>query len=249
GVALAAAVMVKTWPALLVPPLLASGRWRAAVWSVAATGAAVVAWAVWAGVDGPLQVLSFRGATGWHVESTGGIVTVLWSGADAALEAGAYRVGSAPLAAKAVGALAVVAVTSAACVGVWLRSGEQAADGADEPAPGATAELAALASIAALLVASPLLSPQFLVWLTPWAAVAAAAGHRRIALVVAAACALTQVTLVAFSPAGLDATAPALLLGVRNALLGAAALSSVRILLAPRRATASDHQPAVTPGG
>jgi hypothetical protein len=194
----------------------------------------MAAWVAWAGFDGPMQVLSFRHATGWHVESTGGIVTVLVGGADAVLEAGSYRVGGASLAAKVGGAVVVLAVTGLAALGVWRRRTEAHSPDADpsgDARVAAAPELAALATLTTLLVAAPLFSPQFLIWLTPWAAVAAGARQRQPALLIGAAGALTQVTLMVFSPGALDAVAPAAFLAVRNGLLLTAALWSVHLLL------------------
>jgi hypothetical protein len=79
-----------------------------------------------------------------------------------------------------------------------------------------------LGSTAALIVTSPLLSPQFLIWLTPWAAlVATRAGGRLNAPLVLTlgAATITGLTLAVFGPPNLARLAPALALTVRNGML------------------------------
>src|SRR6266487_1032851 len=55
--------------------------------------AGTAAWVAWGGVDGPLQVLTFRGAKGWEMESTVGALVRGIGGASPRIEAGAWRVG------------------------------------------------------------------------------------------------------------------------------------------------------------
>jgi hypothetical protein len=86
--------------------------------------------------------------------------------------------------------------------------------------------------VSALLVTAPLLSPQFLVWLTPWAALVVSGPSEpstrtaaRAVAATAAAATLTGLALHGFGPADLSSTVPAALLTVRNlALLGLVAL-------------------------
>ena len=94
GVTLAAAILAKVWPAAVVPALLVAGRRRAV--AVACVGAAsgIGAWLLYAGAGGPSQVLTFRGAKGWEVESIVGVVVWIALGRTTTVEQGAPRVGT-----------------------------------------------------------------------------------------------------------------------------------------------------------
>jgi len=83
-----------------------------------------------------------------------------------AKEAGAVRVGTASAWAKSL--LLVGAAGGVALAWRWART-------LSEPEG-----LAASASVGALLVMSPFLSPQYLLWILPWIAIITAAGERRI---------------------------------------------------------------------
>ncbi len=243
GVALAVGALVKIWPAVLAVPAVALGRWRTVVTAAVVGVAAGAAWLVAAG-DGlePVdQVLSLRGADGWHVESLPGSLVALTTGDAARLELNAYRIGTVRPAVVTVGrALAVGAMLALAVAG--RRSIGRGAD------PVSTVGLTALGATAALLATAPLLSPQFLVWTTPWIALILAPGRARTgmapavpgravgaAAVAAAAGVLTGVTLTLFRPDGLTDAVPALLLVVRNLLLLAVPILCVRALLADER--------------
>lgn len=255
ALAVVVAAAIKVWPVLLVAVAWAAGRRSAAALSAAIGGAAVVGWLVWAdaGIDPLQQVLSLRGASGWHVESTIGAVVAVFSGEAARLELNAFRIGTlrdeVVLAGRVVAVSAVAAlVTVALRFGISLRFGVESAHRPGERLdPSAPSELegpalrtigpVALGSVAALLVTAPLLSPQFLIWLTPWAALTAArAGDDRSSPTAAdsagrptptpagltmAATLITGITLAVFGPPGLDATVPAVLLTARNLLLAA----------------------------
>jgi hypothetical protein len=105
-----------------------------------------------------------------------------------------------------------------------------------------------LGSVAALLVTAPLLSPQFLLWLTPWGALLIGAGGRQLRQVIAVLIAtlatvlvLTGATLLAFGPPNLSATAPALLLTIRN--FGLVALPVLCLLQLRRHSTKPTPSP------
>ncbi|OWY59099.1 hypothetical protein B7486_76380, partial [cyanobacterium TDX16] len=95
--------------------------------------------------------------------------------------------------------------------------------------------LATLGATCLLLVTAPLLSPQYLVWTLPWAAVAWANGERRPVWVVGAATTLTAAVLAAYGPPGVDVVPAQLLLLVRNGALAATVVLAFR-RLAPSRA-------------
>ncbi len=159
GVALGSAVMLKLWPLAVAPLLLVRRRWRA----LAAAGAVCLViglmWFLSSGPEGPSQVLSFRGARGWSVESLEGNLLWIEHRGTPVLEEGAMRIGTAVTWAKGLLLLGLLANE----VLVWRRAGGNGRD----PAGGAC-----LAAVTGVLVFSPLVSEQYAAWLLPWAAVA-----------------------------------------------------------------------------
>jgi hypothetical protein len=221
GLVLALAVLTKLWPAVLVPALLIEGRRRAAAWFGGVFVALSTAWIAIAGFEGPRQVITFRGANGWGVESIIGTVVWIWTDAPVGIEAGAPRVGQVhdlvrPLLA---GALLVTLGL------VWLRASRFRGDQLGAPA---------LAALAALLVWSPLFSLQYAIWLTPFIAIAALEPSSRITAGLGAAAVLLTGVLFPVAIGSTSAFAEQALLLVRN-------LSVVAIviwwLLAPRDET------------
>ncbi|HVH52850.1 MAG TPA: hypothetical protein VNA32_01815, partial [Actinomycetota bacterium] len=169
GLIMAASILAKVWPLALLPLWLVQRRWRALRWSAGGLVLGATAWVWWGGWSGPAQVLTFRHAHGWHVQSVIGNVVDIFSGAHAVMDHGTLRVGSAPLWARSLLLAALVICSS----WIWLRCSRspQIANG-----------LGALAAVAALLVFAPLLSDQYLFWLFPWAAIAAADGEWNVVL-------------------------------------------------------------------
>jgi len=159
GVALGSAVMLKLWPLAVAPMLVVSRRWRALAAAGAVCLVVLLAWLLVGGPKGPIQVLSFRGARGWSVESIEGNLLWLTSRGTPSLEQGAMRIGEAATWAKGLLFLGLLAYE----VMVWHRAGGEARD----PAGGAC-----LAAVTAVLVFSPLVSEQYAAWLLPWTAVA-----------------------------------------------------------------------------
>jgi hypothetical protein len=146
GVAIAAGVLAKVWPGVLVLTL-ARRQWKAAVAGVVATGVGTLVWMALTTADAPLQVLGFRGAKGWHMESVAGTVVRLIDGGTPDLEQGAWRFGDASWVLTV--ALGVVAVA----IVVWA-CGRIAAP-----------ERQLLVALPVVLIASPLLSVQYAAWL------------------------------------------------------------------------------------
>jgi hypothetical protein len=186
GASLALACFAKVWPVLLVPSLLIRRSWRALAAFVAVGVAGMVAWVAWAGTNGLQQVVSMRGATGWEIESTVGAVVRLFGSYHVRLNRGAWRIGVVPHWANlTLGGLALVTV-----VAVWVLAylrrphGAVVLDG-----------VAAIGAIGAFLIFSPLLSPQFMIWLVPFAAIAAARGDKVIGGLVLAIVALSVADL------------------------------------------------------
>lgn len=159
GIALGSAVMLKLWPLAVTPLLVVRRRWRALTAAGAVCLVVGLAWLLASGPKGPVQVLSFRGARGWSVESIEGNLLWLANRGTPVLEQGAMRIGAAETWAKGLLFLGLLGYE----VMVWRRAGGEARD----PAGGAC-----LAAVTAVLVLSPLVSEQYAAWLLPWAAVA-----------------------------------------------------------------------------
>lgn len=159
GGALALAGLTKLWPLVLAPALLIEGRKRAARWFACLFGAGIAAWIAYGGTDGIRQVLSFRGATGWEIESTIGSIVWLVTGGPVRPEGGAPRTGVIPGWSRVLLPLVLVAVLAA----IWARARGRRVDAAGAPS---------LAALAALLALSPLFSMQYALWIVPWSAIA-----------------------------------------------------------------------------
>lgn len=243
GVLVAAGTMVKIWPALVIPALWAVERMRAAVAAVVATLAATGLWLWWAGagIEPIQQVVSLRGVSGWHVESLPGAIVALWSGLTGETEVvrfelNAYRIGSLrPLLVSAGRLVAMVVIVALSLRGRRSNRG---------PVPRAAAVM--LGATAVLTVTAPLLSPQFLLWLTPWAAlvpwrfgdgrdVDGRRGGRRAALVhpmvlTSVAVVLTGLILAVYGPPDVGRVVPAAGLVIRNLVVAAIPISCWRWL-------------------
>jgi len=171
GATLAIACFAKLWPAVLVPMLIVRRAWRALGAFVAVGVAGTAAWVAWGGIDGPKEVLTFRGAKGWEFESTVGALVRSVGGVTPHIERGAWRVGEVT---SLVSGLLVIAML-AGLAAAWLLASRAKPRGTD-----VLDGLAPMAAITVFLVLSSLLSPQFLVWLLPFAAIAAAHGERLV---------------------------------------------------------------------
>jgi hypothetical protein len=166
----ALALFAKLWPLALAPVFLAEARRR----SFAFVLAGVVGgfgWLLLGGIGGVRQVLTFRQATGWEIESTVGSLVWVFGGGEPRWEAGATRVGS------SAGLTWLPAVVLVVLLGaVWwkaLRSRGEDLLG-----------VPSLVALCALLACSPVFSLQYAGWLTPWAAIASR-DSRRIPIAVA----------------------------------------------------------------
>ncbi len=221
AVAITAGALVKVWPAVLILGAIATGRRRLAATATATCALAGLAWVFISGSQAPVQVLSLRGATGWHIESVAGSVTALVTDHSSALEFNAYRIGNMNPAVVQLGRMvALMAMLGLAWLGYRSRAQQRFA-------------LVILGSVAALIVSAPLFSPQFLLWLTPWAAMLCRSSedsnkieltrlrsHQSQALLLlAVAISLTVLVHVVAGPANLDHTAPALVLLARDFLV------------------------------
>ncbi len=212
GVALAVGASLKLWPlvlagALFVPPRLSADprrfrRLAIGAFAVAAAALAAVALLA-AGTGGFEQVVTFRGARGWHIESFVGSLIHL-AGATPRFESGAWRIGMIDQRVSMV----MFALAAPACVWSSWRGARTNRVG-----------LGALAAVAVLLLLSALFSAQYVVWLAPAAAAAWVEGARRATLLTALAVALTAAFWAGFE--GVTASrAPMLVLVVaRNVVV------------------------------
>jgi hypothetical protein len=163
GVVAALAVFAKLWPIALAPAFFAETRRRSLAFVLAGV-AGGIGWLLLGGIGGVRQVLTFRSATGWEIESTVGVLVWLFGG-EPRWEEGAVRVGSS---AGLTWVPAVVLVVLLAAV--WwkaLRSPREDLLG-----------VPSLVAVCALLACSPVFSLQYAGWLTPWAAIASRDARR-----------------------------------------------------------------------
>jgi len=210
GAGLAVACFAKLWPAALVPRLLAKGH-RAGVAAFAIVGAAGLAlWVALAGTGGPEQVLTFRGADGWQIESTVGSLVHTFGSAPAHIEQGAMRAGFVPEFARL-----GLPLLGFALVGLvwWLTARSRSQE--DRVLDG----LAPLGAVTALLVTATILSPQYVSWLLPFAAVAWAGGERTAAALTALAAFLSTLGLDMVKELNAGQSFPAAVVLARNVVL------------------------------
>jgi hypothetical protein len=187
GFAFVVGAFMKVWPVVLLPTLLIRRQLRAFVAAVVLGVAGLVAWTAWGGAGAISQVLTYRGARGWEYESLPGSVLRLASGDALHFESGSWRIGAPPRMFTVGISVALVLVVA----GVWWM----AFRGSDVPEG-----VAETAVITALLVLGTLLSPQFVMWPLPFAAIAAAAGVRQLERWAGAAAVLTLIDWIWFDP-------------------------------------------------
>jgi hypothetical protein len=188
GVVLAISVFAKVWPVVTAPVMLVRRQWTGlTAWAI--TGAAgLAAWVAWAGTDGLSQILTFRGADGWQIESIPGIVLHALDPEGSTVQEGAWRTAvSAPGAVRNLLTLAGLAVVVLAWWMAWRAAHRRPRD-TTRPVEvaGLTDDdlvveaLAPLAAVLAMLIFSTIISPQYVLWFLPFAALATARGDRTI---------------------------------------------------------------------
>lgn len=220
GAVLAAAAFAKVWPVVLAPALLARRQWKGlAAWAL--TGlVGLVGWVVWAGTDGIDQVATFRGAKGWQIESFPGIFIHMSDPAASHVEQGAWRT------AVGVPGWAKVAML-AATLGVVVIAWRWAARAVDAARAMSIDAYAPLAAVVAMLVFAPIVSPQYVLWFVPFAAIAAGSGDRAVGVLTLAITAITAFMLSAIhaqTEGARWATYPIVVRNVLLVVLGAVAL-------------------------
>jgi hypothetical protein len=225
---LAAAVLTKIWPFVLAPVLVVERRWRA-VASFVLTGLVLGgAWIAVAGVDGVRQVVSFRDATGWQVESLPGVLWHLRDPSRIKFESGAFRTGIMPIWARPLLTLLSLAFVALAW---WLADRRRRAGAGDH----VIYAWAPLASVLAMLLFAPILSPQYVVWFLPFAAITVARGDRVVGALTLAVTALTTISyplVLSASEGALWAILPVL---ARNLALVALFVVALQSLAGHRR--------------
>jgi hypothetical protein len=222
GCALAIGTAFKLWPLVLATLLVVPWRGRRSAVAMAAFAATAVVLGGGAvrlaGSNGVLQVLTFRGATGWQIESLVGSLLHLADRQTLRVESGSWRIGTIN------GAISIAMFLAAAPICVWSswRGARLNRVGAGW-----------LASVSSLLVLSALLSPQYVIWLAPAAAIAWVDGDIRLTVLTASAIVLTQI-FWSFYGHLLNSELPAMLAVVaRNGLLIALAACAIARLRAP----------------
>jgi hypothetical protein len=232
GAALAVGSAFKLWPLVLTPLTLQGGRRsQAGAFGPARTQVdrripvaltPLVAFAVVAGVlagaaawlagaNSLMQVVTFRGAQGWQIESVVGSLIHLRGSETVRLESGAWRIGT------TTGAVSIAMFLAAAPMCLWSSW-----RGFRTNRPGS----GWLAAVASLLLLSALLSAQYVIWLTPGVGIAWAEGDRRSVGIAALAVLLTMVYWTYYDLVIAGAPA-ALLVVVRNVVLALLLVSAL----------------------
>ncbi len=226
---------IKTWPIVTVPGFAVERRPRALKTAVFTVAGGLVAWFALGGLQGFQQVLSFRGARGWQIESSVGSLYLLDSTLPTLSEEGALRIGHATGLQK--GALAALLV--AGLVITWLLAARAARAGRTSAAD--VSALAEIVCVVLLLVLSPLLSPQYLVWLIPFVAIRWK--DWSITILTLTATVFTALVARNYNQLLNNGTGWVLLLISRNVLLVCIALVGVRRLLALGHAPSASVSP------
>src|SRR5262249_45138369 len=165
-----------------------------------------------AGAGSIREVLTFRGATGWQIESTvGGILNLARVGMPR-MESGAFRIGT------TCGPISVVLFLAAAPIGLWSIC-RGAAIG--------RLGLGWLAAVCSLLLLSALFSAQFVIWLAPAAAIAFAEGDRLPVVFVGGATLLTLIFMRSYGAVLNQQTAACLIVVIRNLVVAAGAAYAI----------------------
>src|SRR5262245_17702515 len=222
----AAGAAFKLWPLAFLPLLLVPRGTRSRVTPIATAlvaGALVVC--AWLWVAGPMslyQVLTFRGARGWEVESTVGSIWLVFDQSTMRVETGAWRVGTtyAPV------SIVMFVLGVVPCLWMIWRGARTGRVGAGWAG-----------GISALLVMSALLSAQFAAWLAPAAGIAWVEKDRRVAVLDGLAVFLTNLVYKSFHPLLQHQTRPLLTLMLRNVFLIAFAIYAARLLAKAAPAT------------
>jgi hypothetical protein len=214
----------KLWPLLFLPVLLVStdARRRIAPLATAFTAGMLVlaSWLWVAGPSGLYQVLTFRGARGWEIESTVGAVWMLFEQDSMRVESGAWRIGTTS------GAISILLFVLGALPCLWMiwRGARTRHFGAGWAG-----------GIGVLLFMSALLSAQYSAWLAPASGVAWVEKDRRIAVLTGLVVFLTNLVFKSFAPLVHAAPRALALVLLRNLFLAILAYDAARLLVRASR--------------
>jgi hypothetical protein len=220
ALAIVAGAAFKLWPVMLLPLLLVrrTARQRTlGLTTLVATGLFVLGIWLWvAGPSGLYQVVTFRGARGWEVESTVGAVWMLFERDSMRVESGAWRIGT------TFGPLSILMFVLGAAPCMWMiwrgaRDGRLGTGWAG--------------GISALLVMSALLSAQYCVWLAPAAGMAWTERDRRIGVATGIAVFLTNLVYKDFNALLHGVPRAIALVNGRNLFLIFLAIMAARLLI------------------
>jgi len=209
----------KLWPLMFLPLLLvASGARRriAPLATAIAAGLMVLAGWLWvAGPSGLYQVLTFRGARGWEIESTVGAVWMLFEQTSMRVESGAWRIGTTS------GPISILLFVLGAIPCLWMiwrgaRTGHLGAGWAG--------------GISVLLFTSALLSAQYSAWLAPASGVAWVEKDRRISVLTGLAVFVTNLVFKSFHPLINGSPRALTIVLARNLLLAVVVFHAARLL-------------------
>ena len=234
-IALAAGVLLKIWPLVFAAAFVSDRRLNARA-IVRAVGIAVVAAAailLVADARAIVDVITFRHARGWQIESIVGSLVHAVGREPPRMESGSWRVGSMSE------LTAVVLFAIAAPVSLWCswRGFRRRLIGTGW-----------LASLSWLLALSALFSAQYIAWLIPGGAIAWTEGNRRSASLAACCVVLTQMFWSCYEQVVGGVTFAMLLVIVRNAMVLALAIDATAALAAGSRLQAN-LQPQLTAEG
>jgi hypothetical protein len=226
GCALAVGAAFKVWPLVLAPLIVVPWRGRQthlALGAFMATALALGGAAVWmAGSKGIMQVLTFRSATGWQIESLVGSIAHLTDTSTLRMESGAWRIG---------------AINSAASIAMFLAAAPLCIWSSWRGARLNRVGSGWLAGVTTLLLLSTLLSAQYVIWLAPAAAIAWTEGDRPLVVLTAMAIALTQWLWSAYGSVLAGDLFALLIVVVRNLVLIALAAFAIRRLASRQSAS------------
>jgi len=209
----------KLWPLMFLPLLLVSSGARRRIASLAtaiAAGVMVLAGWLWvAGPSGLYQVLTFRGARGWEIESTVGAVWMLFEQTTMRVESGAWRIGTTS------GSISILLFVLGAIPCLWMiwrgaRTGHLGAGWAG--------------GISVLLFTSALLSAQYSAWLAPASGVAWVEKDRRTAVLTGLVVFVTNLVFKSFHPLIHGSPRALTIVLARNLLLAVVAFHVARLL-------------------
>jgi hypothetical protein len=210
----------KLWPLMFLPLLLVSTGARRRTTPLAtaiAAGLMVLAGWLWvAGPSGLYQVLTFRSARGWEIESTVGAAWMLFDQSTMRVESGAWRIGSTS------GPTSIVLFVLGAVPCLWMiwRGGRTGHLGAGWAG-----------GISVLLFMSALLSAQYSAWLAPASGIAWVEKDRWTAVLTGLAVFLTNLVFKSFHPLIRGDPEALTIVLARNLLLAVLAFHAGRLLV------------------